>query len=367
MIHHLSREPRVQRLNQRCVFGDVAQLSACFESRVAYFNPSRFRASLYLRQTWHVFTVNEKVFRGRENKKYDKKSSLEYRWYEIVYARSLNVATRSNKLLLQTNATSSEIAVDTLGVLFAGSGTHNAYGLALSNLLDARYCAGLFSADPTNFQVKLISSVFGGGYYSFGDQFIKGLPIPEASKKQHDAIVQTVDSLTTQAATTRTLEQDIAAFPDSVTAQKRNAGKVPDLDTLENLLSSIGGLTNEIRFDEKASIAKDLMGEWVLTIPRGRNASTEFRSNHKTLLEMVAATLEQRRKILRSDFLALRIPEKENDQKKYLQTLHDWKVKLENTKAEIFKLEAELNDIVYSIFKLTAQDRKVIESFLARF
>ena len=63
MIHHLSREPRVQRLNQRCVFGDVAQLSACFESRVAYFNPSRFRASLYLRQTWHVFTVNESGIR----------------------------------------------------------------------------------------------------------------------------------------------------------------------------------------------------------------------------------------------------------------------------------------------------------------
>ena len=61
MIHHLSREPRVQRLNQRCILGDVAQLSACFECRVAYFNPSRFRASLYLRQTWHVFTVNESV------------------------------------------------------------------------------------------------------------------------------------------------------------------------------------------------------------------------------------------------------------------------------------------------------------------
>ena len=71
MIHRLSREPRVQRLNQRCVFGDVAQLSACFESRVAYFNPSRFRASLYLRQTWHVFTVNEGGIRKITPAKFD--------------------------------------------------------------------------------------------------------------------------------------------------------------------------------------------------------------------------------------------------------------------------------------------------------
>jgi hypothetical protein len=60
-------------------------------------------------------------------------------------------------------------------------------------------------------------------------------------------------------------------------------------------------------------------------------------------------------------------PEREPAQRQYLETLTNWKAELETTRQEILKLEEQLNDIVYSVFNLTAQDRKVIESFLERF
>ena len=50
-----------------------------------------------------------------------------------------------------------------------------------------------------------------------------------------------------------------------------------------------------------------------------------------------------------------------------LETRCEQKQTLEHTRAEILKLEANLNDIVYAVFDLTAQDRKVIERFLERF
>ncbi len=317
-------------------------------------------------QLWKYLKQHEKAFRTRENNKYIKNSQQESHWYEIGYARSLNSATRKNKLLLQTNALRSEIAVDTIGVLFAGSGTHNAYGLALSSLLDAHYFAGLFSADLTNFLVKLTSSVFGGGYYSFGDQFIKNLPIPKANPKQHNQIVALVHSLTTKAALARALAQDISGFPESVDRKKRSAGSIPDLESLGQLLTT-QSLNNEIVWDKKATLNQDLLGEWVLSIPRGKSASTEFRSLNKTLLEMVQVMLEQRKKISRTELLALRVPERQNAQRQYLELLQTWQTELGQTRQEIVTLEGELNDLVYSVFGLNSQDRKTIEAFLERF
>ena len=315
---------------------------------------------------WAYLKANEKVLRARENGKYGLGEEKGWRWYDLARPQSLQAAARKNKLLLQTTAITPEIAVDTQGVLFAGSGTHNAYGLSLSDYLDARFCAGVFAADPTSFHVKHTSSVFGGGYYSFGDQFIKELPIPEVADDLQAQIIQLVTNLTTKSDESSKLQRKLEHFPESVTESLREHKKTPDLESFANLASGHSPFNSDLRHHKDTRIETNLMGETVLLIPKGKTGHTEIRGT-PSFLAIVRATLEQRKKISRNDLLALPIPERENVQRDYIQTLQHWKNDLERLQNEIETLETELNDAVYLAFDLDVKDRAVIESFLERF
>jgi hypothetical protein len=270
-------------------------------------------------------------------------------------------------LCVQSLSKTSKFAKSAAGILFQhGSTGGGIYGLSFNHLVDPEYALGLLNSDVMDFANRQITTTFAGGYVSYTDAFLKTLPIPNASKKAQASIAKLSQSLTTHAANARKLEQDISNFPESVTAQKRANGNVPDLDALEHL-TSVGGLPNEIRWNASASIQHDLLGHAVLIIPRGKNANCEIRANKTSTLELIQATLERRGKISRVALLALRIPERELAQREYLYTLHEWLASVERTRSEIQNLETELNDTVYEVFELTAHDRKVIESFLKRF
>ncbi len=313
---------------------------------------------------WAYLKNHETALRAREKGRY-KVGEEEWRWYDLARPQSLEYF-EPEKIVLQVTSNRSNFCFDFGKHFFAAGGTSGVYGLSLTSSLDVKSMAGFLNSHVYDFRIKQTASMFGSGYYSYGDQFIRDLPIPDVSKKDQATIGKFSESLTTKAALARALALDILAFPDSVHRQKRSAGKLPDLESLEQLLTT-QSLSAEIAWDKNATLNQDLLGEWVLSLPRGKSASTEFRSQNKTLLELVQVILEQRKKISRTALLELRLPERQTAQAQYLEMLRTWQSELVQTRQEIIELEGKLNDLVYSVFGLSSQDRKTIEAFLERF
>ncbi len=306
---------------------------------------------------WTYLKANEKVMRERENGRYKKGKSEESKWYDIAYPRSLEASARIGKLLLQTASKTPELAVDTLGVLFAGSGTHNAYGLSLSDKVNSKVLAGLFSSKSSDFFIKHISSVFSGGFYSYGDQFIKTLPIPATTKEQQQTIASLTQSLTDKTARLRELEKSIAAFPDSVTKSLKS---LPDRDDLARLI--VTNTLPKTLSGKKVSEEGMLDGQTVLKIGKA-----ELLIKKPELAKFIKRVLELRGTVNTQEFLALEVPISSKDQTSYLETLASWEAETSILSGEIEKLEVELNDVVYEVYELNVADRRVIEEFLRRF
>lgn len=308
---------------------------------------------------WAYLKANEKALRDRENGRYKKNKGEESKWYDIAYPRSLEASAKTGKLLLQTASKTPELAVDTLGVLFAGSGTHNAYGLSLSNKIEPKVLAGLFSSKPSDFFIKHISSVFAGGFYSYGDQFIKTLPIPATTKAQQQTIATLATSLTDKTARLRELEKSIAAFPESVTESLKGKS-LPDRDDLARLV--VASNLPKTLSGKKVSEETMLDGQIVLRIGKA-----ELRVKREELATFVKRVLALRGTVDTQDFLALEVPINSKDQTRYLEILAAWEKEAATLSGEIEKLEAELNEVVYTVYGLNSADREVIEEFLRRF
>ena len=220
-------------------------------------------------------------------------------------------------------------------------------------------CAGLFASDVASFHIKHISAVFSGGFYSYGDQFIKDLPIPETTEAQKQTIAGLAQTLTEKTALLRQREKQVQTFPASVTQRRFDEGNIPDLDDLAHLIST-NNLAKNLD-SQKMSQQTDLTGETVLNIGRG-----ELRGK-ASLMALVVRVLQLRGKMLSEDLLALEVPLHASEQKAYLDTLNTWQTEIAALQQDIDGLEQQLNAAVYDAYGLTAADREIVEGFLARF
>ena len=307
---------------------------------------------------WAYLKQHEKAFRGREGGRFNIGKREEWKWYDLAYPRSLEVFEK-NKVVLQVTTKSSNLAFDKSSHFFTAGGTSGVYGLLPNEHLKVEVLASLLNAATGEFYVKHLSSSFGSGYYSYGDQFIKNLPIPETTPGQQQTIAAFAQTLTDKTARLRELEKDVETFPASVTSQRRADARVPDLDDLERLVSA-NNLAQTVDAG-KVSEQSTLQGETVLSIGKG-----ELRAK-PALVRFVRRVLRLRGKMSTEDLLALEMPMNPADQTAYLETLAAWEKEAARLHTEIAGLEAELNSAVYEAYGLDADDRRVVEAFLERF
>ena len=210
-----------------------------------------------------------------------------------------------------------------------------------------------------DFYVRHISSVYGSGYYSYADAFLKNLPIPETTPTQQQTLSSFAQTLTEKTARLRALEKDVASFPASVTMQRRAAGRVPDLDDLTRLVTA----DNLPQTVDAAKVGEQdtLHGETVLRIGNG-----ELRAK-PSLAKFVRRVLKLRGKMGAEELLALEVPLSAADQSVYLETLATWEKEIGGLRVEMAGLEADLNSAVYEAYGLDEDDRRVVEEFLERF
>ncbi len=302
---------------------------------------------------WEYLQIYEKEFRNREAGRYKRGKQEEWRWYELARPQNLE-RNFVDKVLIQELAKTSTVVTDSEGFVIARA---RAYGI-IPQSVSTLFLSGILSSSVSNFFIKHISAPYSGGYYSYGDQSIKDLPIPPASEDQQAAIAEFARTLTETTATLRSLAAAVRAFPDSVTAARRETGDVPDLEALERL-GLLEGLPRVVQAAQVSS-THDLMGQVVLKVGKGRMTLKP------ALAELVLAALKVRRSLSYEALASLNVPEREGEQRAYVEALRGWQEQIVRLRAEIVGLEAELNSKVYEVYGLR-EERGVIEAFLERF
>lgn len=98
------------------------------------------------------------------------------RWYQFGRSQSLN-KFNTEKLVIKNPALYACAAFDNNNIFFSGGGNGPYYGLRSKGNINTLFLLALLNHPIFDRWVKLRSSVFRGGYYSFGKQFIEGFPI----------------------------------------------------------------------------------------------------------------------------------------------------------------------------------------------
>lgn len=306
---------------------------------------------------WQYLKKHERELRAREGGRYKKKKSEEFKWYKL--ARPQNLEWNSaEKVLLQELGKTTTSTIDRDGFVIAGA---RIYGIVPANI-DLGFLGGLVPSYLSDFYIKHVATIYGGGFYSYGDQFIKDLPIPETTETQREQIAGLAQALTEKTALLREREKQVQAFPASVTQLRFDhpeQSNPPDLEDLSRLVS-----TNKLAKNldvQKLSEATTLTGETVLKIGRGEL------HGKAGIMALVRRVLELNGKMESETLLALEVPLEAHEQTTYLQTLASWQTEIVTLQNEIDALEKQLNTAVYDAYGLTAADREIVEGFLARF
>lgn len=124
-------------------------------------------------------------------------------WYRFGRSQSLSKFDGREKLIVQVLSLEPRFAYDNQNSMFTGGGNGPYYGVSLKKdaSISILYLQAILNSRITNLLVESSSSVFRGGYFSYGKQFIENLPIVipnlenEKDKKVHDDIINTVKKI----------------------------------------------------------------------------------------------------------------------------------------------------------------------------
>jgi len=131
----------------------------------------------------------EYLIRHKKQLKKRNMPNAEEKWYQFGRSQSLN-KFNSAKLVIKNPALFACAAYDNVNIFFSGGGNGPYYGVRAKGDTNDLLLMALLNHPLFDKWVKLRSSVFRGGYYSFGKQFIEGFPIKiDWEQKKIDRIV----------------------------------------------------------------------------------------------------------------------------------------------------------------------------------
>jgi hypothetical protein len=317
-------------------------------------------------KAWKYLCKHEEELRKREDDRFKETKSESHLWYGATYPRGLDYYFRP-KLVLQLLSRRNSFTFDKEGkfVFQAGGKGGGVYGFAPGEqVADLGALLAFLNSQVVDFLIKQTSSVYGGRFYSYADQFLRDLTVAEGilETKQGAArrLSQISQSLTSVASSRNQLADKLDSFPTSF-----------ERDLARYELDSIGKLAREnpssaqISVDlESVSVEKALYG---FEVRYGSQRPFEF--EHREHAECLAEAFRTRgRKALPlKEVVSWRLPVKPEGCRKLLQIQNDNRRELARLRDEVASQEAELNALVYNVYGVTTEERKVIEGFLERY
>jgi len=315
---------------------------------------------------WKYFRKHEDELRKREDGRYDLKQPDAHFWYGAARPQNLDYFFKP-KLVLQLLSRRNSFAFDKEGnFLFqAGGKGGGVYGFAPGpQVAHLGALLAFLNSKVADFLIKQTSSVYGGRFYSYADQFLRDLPVAaglldkkNASAKQLSA---DAESLTGLAATQNKLTDKIESFPASF---ERDLASY-ELDGIGKLARERPGSAQLSVETDSISVEKALYGYEVRY-----DTQRPFEFDHREHAECLAAIFRTcgRRSLPLKEVLSWRLPVKPEGCKRLLELLEGTRLEASRLRNEAASLESQLNDLVYKLYDVTPAERKVIEDFLERY
>jgi hypothetical protein len=317
-------------------------------------------------KAWKYLCKHEQALRKREDERFKETAAEGHAWYAASYPRGLDYYFRP-KLVVQLLSRRNSFASDPDGkfVFQAGGKGGGVYGVAAGEKVgDLAVLLAFLNSRVADYLIKQTSSVYGGRFYSYADQFLRDLPVAneiiEAKSKSSGRLAEIAASLYDAANQHSQLQRQAANFPASF---ERDLTRY-ELDSVGKLCTArptSAQLTVEI---ESIAVEKALYG---FEVRFGSQQDFEF--EHREHAECLAEALRcrKRRTLPLKDVLTWRLPVKPVGCSDLLKMLEETRNELDTRTEALRSGDDELNDLIYSIYGVTADERKVIEDFLTRF
>jgi TaqI-like C-terminal specificity domain/Eco57I restriction-modification methylase len=305
--------------------------------------------------------ANERDLRRREQGRFNIGKPEEWRWYDLAYPRSLDVAHKP-KIVAQLLARSAQFALDHEGkFLFqAGGKGGGVYGIALKKEIQQSAVLALLNSKAVDYFLRHITQFYNpAGSCSYADAFLKYLPIAPLNVGDAKSLQTSSAGLADLSLKRKVLLNQISTFPDSVFEHFKTIGQAQPTESLSNI-AEISNLPTTIRA-EMMSRQNLLDGRVSISIGRG----TIWVS--KDLADLIERTILARQEIDRSVFVELQYPSHTKDYDKYTKLLVEWQKDLSATENECVLLEKEQNIKIQHAYGITKSEMALVERFLSHF
>jgi len=331
------------------------------------YHPSEFIE--HYPNAWAYLKKHEGCLRDREGKRFDVDNREAWKWYGLSYPKSLEATSASTKILIGNNSKLPVVTIDNAKSFLAGGGTAGVNGVSVAGL-EPSYVSGLLGSQVCEFFVKQTSSIFSGGYYSYGDQVLKGLPVPKATKKQREKVSDLVTKLHDESSNLIAIEDNIFQFPESVTESLRKKGIYPNRDTVKNLLTLSKKFPSSFdlsKWSGSKSIQQNINSLATLALSPNAIIEGDLFTAEFVLVYLKNLKSLGCRKLDRKDFESTVIPENETHQKDYLNQLKNWHNDRERYIKSIEDLTISLNKLVMARYGITGKNKKSLLSFIKHY
>jgi len=228
-----------------------------------------------------------------------------------------------------------------------------------------KYILALLNSNVLEFYFKHIASVKQGYYYEYMEKVLERLPIKipqtDENKKLFDQIVENVDQLLQLAEQTESLKGKIKNFPERYLTTEWS------FDKLANMIKAISLSRSSYAISGKSlrtRYLKDLEDKEIFRIVL---ASTEYVDLYsEEIASYVLEVLKTLNRIAKRELLELKIPAQPHLKSLMDQYRKDKEQIVKNEKA-VKELEKQIDDLVYKLYDITHQERRIIEQYLAKF
>ena len=310
-------------------------------------------------ETLQYFLNHKKELEGREKGKMKNRKD----WYGYIYKKNLTRFDQK-KILVQVLANRNSFTLDEDGIYyFLGGSTAGAYGILLNDEYntaeDYLYFLGLLNSSVLEFYIKHISQLFSGGYYAYGRQYLEKLPIklPQTSEGEDIAceIISMVERIFKQHKELVELDTKISEFPDSYV--KRS------LQPLSYVMES-QDLTKESYSPSRLRIeVEDIEGRMIYKLALTKKDYIAF--NTESSAKFLFEILKRKERIIKNDLLRMDVPS-DADAERVMKEYGGDLTKQGDLKREIEVVDKGIDELVYELYRLDEEDRKVIEEFLGK-
>jgi len=308
-------------------------------------------------RAWEYLKAHEKELRNREGGRFV------HDWYGAARPQNLGVYEKQ-KIVMQVSSTAPDAAFDEKRMfVFAAGGTSGVYGLAFDPKYDHWLLLALINSSALDFYLKHVSTVYSGHAYSYGDQFIKQLPIriPKTKPQKEIAkrLAELAQMLTETKGTLRAKERERAEFPERQLERLKERLERYPLSRLIQGESQVQQIAVE-----SIVVQQQPNGSWTLTFGK---TTFVFPSEAHVRVAERWLKVQGKARLSLSDLMTLRLPSSDQDCRELLTALKEIEEEIEALKRELSDKEAEVNELVAEFYGLDKEDRKIIQEFLDRF